>query len=70
MGQQDRVLRQIQVPVAVRMLEKYGKDITLCPKCSLGKLELIHIDYGARDIKISKTHALLSEDKTTCLAPP
>ena len=61
---------KVQVAVSVRMLEKYGKDVTLCPKCNHGKLELIHIDYGGRDIKISKTQAPLSEDKTTSLAPP
>ena len=61
---------KVQVPVSVRMLEKYGKDITLCPKCHHGKLELIHIDYGGSNIKISKTQAALSEDKTTGLAPP
>ena len=61
---------KVQVPVSVRMLETYGKDITLCPKCNHGKLELIDIDYGGRDIKISKTQAPLSEDKTTVLAPP
>ena len=61
---------KVQVPVSVRMLEKYGKDITLCPKCHQGKLEFIHIDYGGRYIKISKTRASLSEDKTTGLAPP
>ena len=27
---------KVQVQIAVRMLEKYGKDITLCPKCSHG----------------------------------
>lgn len=37
---------KVQIPVTVRMLEKYGKDITLCPKCKTGKLMLVHIDYG------------------------
>lgn len=32
---------KVQVPVSQRMLEKYGKDITLCPKCNRGKLVLI-----------------------------
>jgi hypothetical protein len=40
-------LRQrVQIPVSILLLEKYGKDITLCPTCHAGKLVLIHIDYG------------------------
>ena len=61
---------KVQVPVAIRMLEKYGKDITLCPKCSHGKLLLIHIEYGDRAIPISKNQALITIDKTTANAPP
>jgi hypothetical protein len=38
--------QRVQVPVSILLLEKYGKDITRCPKCQAGKLELIHIDYG------------------------
>lgn len=36
---------KISVPVAVRMLEQYGRDITLCPKCKTGHLQLIAIVY-------------------------
>lgn len=36
---------KIIIPVAVRLLEKYGTDITLCPKCKQGKLMLIAIVY-------------------------
>lgn len=35
----------INIPVAVRMLEQYGKDISLCPKCQQGKLVLISALY-------------------------
>jgi hypothetical protein len=31
----------IKIPVQIRILEKYGKDITLCPCCKVGKMELI-----------------------------
>jgi hypothetical protein len=31
----------IKIPVQLRILEKYGKDITLCPCCKVGKMELI-----------------------------
>ncbi len=36
---------RVQVPVKQRMLEKYGRDITLCPKCNKGKLILMNITY-------------------------
>ncbi len=29
-----------EVPLAVRMLEKYGRDITKCPHCKTGRYEL------------------------------
>lgn len=31
----------VEVPVAVRMLEKFGKDITQCEKCATGHYELL-----------------------------
>jgi hypothetical protein len=40
---------KVQVPVSQRMLEKYGKDIKLCPKCNRGKLELIGTTYPGQD---------------------
>ena len=33
--------RVIKLPVQQRILEKYGKDITLCPCCRIRKLEII-----------------------------
>lgn len=32
---------KVLIPVRQRMLEKYGKDIMLCPKCEKAKLELV-----------------------------
>ncbi len=61
---------KVQVPVTVRMLEKYGEDITLCPKCNRGKLMLIRIDYGSQEIQTRLKPAVLTDDKTTALAPP
>jgi hypothetical protein len=31
----------IKIPVQQRILEKYGKDITICPCCKVGKLQII-----------------------------
>jgi hypothetical protein len=35
----------VKIPAALRMLEQYGKDISLCPKCGQGKLLLIAVVY-------------------------
>ncbi len=36
---------KINIPVAQRMLEKYGTDISLCPQCKRGRLVLVKIVY-------------------------
>jgi len=52
---------KVQVPVSQRMLEKYGKDITLCPACNKGKLMLICTTYAKQATCILlKPAALLS----------
>ena len=61
---------KVQVPVTLRMLEKYGKDITLCPKCNNGKLMLIRIDYGNQEIQIRLKSEVVTDHKTTVAAPP
>ena len=43
---------KVQVPVALRMLEQYGQDISLCPKCKQGKLILIAIVYPGQRVKL------------------
>ncbi len=52
---------KVEVPVAIRMLEKYGRDITKCCKCCEGKLELIMTKrfgkvtyHRARDVPLPK----------------
>ena len=34
---------KINVPAAVRMLEQYGRDITLCPECKTRHLQPVAI---------------------------
>jgi hypothetical protein len=41
---------EVTVPMAVRMLERYGVDITLCPGCKKARLELLYV----RHLKTSK----------------
>jgi len=36
---------KVQVPAKVRMMEKHGIDITLCPKCKVGTMELLATYY-------------------------
>jgi hypothetical protein len=36
---------KVIIPVAQRMLEQFGTDINLCPKCKKGKLVLVRIEY-------------------------
>lgn len=36
-----RMPEKVQVPVSVRMLESFGVDISKCPKCEKGRLELM-----------------------------
>jgi len=39
----------IKIPVEQRILEKYGTDITKCPTCSEGKLEIVYTKrYGIK----------------------
>jgi hypothetical protein len=64
---------KVQVPVSQRMLEKYGKDITLCPKCNRGKLVLISTTYAKQNFNIQlkgngAVHAMPAE--LTSSSPP
>lgn len=64
-------LRQrVQVSVSILMLEKYGKDITLCPKCQVGKLELICIDYGRSSANAGLRLPATASSTATIHAPP
>ena len=47
---------KVLVPVAVRMLEQYGTDISLCPVCKTGRLVLVCIIYPKKDAAIKPVH--------------
>jgi hypothetical protein len=54
---------KVQVPVALRMLEQYGHDISLCPKCKQGKLILVAIVYPGRSVvKLSSAITAIHEE--------
>ncbi|TAD89188.1 MAG: IS91 family transposase [Bacteroidetes bacterium] len=40
---------QVIVPAAQRLLEQTGTDITQCPQCKTGKMELLYIEYPKSD---------------------
>ena len=63
---------KVQIPVSHRMLEKYGKDIMLCPKCNKGKLILMCTTYAKNDSSIytrninrGKENAVLLNNKAS-----
>jgi hypothetical protein len=58
---------KVQVPVALRMLEQYGQDISLCPKCKQGKLILVAIVYpGGCAVKQCRAVTTIHEQVTVC----
>ena len=66
-------LRQrVTIPVSILLLEKYGKDITLCPKCNVGKLELIGISYGrtTTTTPLQRQPVVTNSTTTQIHAPP
>ena len=61
---------KIIIPVAQRMLEQFGTDINLCPKCNKGRLVLVRIEYPKLyatavppSTRISQPIALHNKDK-------
>ena len=44
---------RVRIPVHVRMLEKYGKDITRCPKCEKGTMVLMETIRPYYDYRLS-----------------
>jgi len=54
----------VKIPVWQRMLEQYGKDISLCPKCHKGTLVLIAIAYP-KLMRVSLANYVGSKDKPT-----
>lgn len=56
---------KVQIPVALRMLEQYGHDISLCPKFKQGKLMLVAIVYaGQCAVELSAEVTTINEPVT------
>ena len=58
---------KVQIPVSQRMLEKYGKDITLCPKCNKGKLVWMCTSYAKNASSIFTTNRIGAKQLTVAL---
>lgn len=53
----SEALPKVQIPAAVRMLEKYGKDINKCPCCDTGTLIVF---FDTRSKRIEKQTPIIS----------
>tara|TARA_B110000014_G_scaffold6584_1_gene4878 strand:- start:248 stop:427 length:180 start_codon:yes stop_codon:yes gene_type:complete len=51
----EPVTLKVEVPVAVRLLEKFGNDITQCKECATGNYELMFtIRFGNKTYSRSR----------------
>ncbi len=51
-------------------LEKYGRDITICPHCEQGKMQLIYTHKPSRDFKVPINLKLEVKDFNLDKPPP
>ena len=52
---------KVAIPVTIMLLEKYGKDVSICPCCKIGKLELIADTRPKRAEKTIKIKTMTKE---------
>jgi hypothetical protein len=51
----EPVSLKIEVPVAVRLLEKFGNDVTQCKGCASWKYELMFtIRFGKKELTVKR----------------
>ena len=62
-------LAKIYIPVRVRMLEKYGRDISICPHCEKGKMVLV-MTYRPVYKSTICAYSLASKQLESNKAPP
>jgi hypothetical protein len=53
---------KVEVPVGIRMLEKFGKDISICQQCHTGRYELLFTKRLGK-ITYQKARASPQEEK-------
>lgn len=57
----------VRIPVGQRMLEKYGKDFTICPSCKIGKMEIVYtFRAGTRQTEKNKTMTKFKNKASPC----
>ena len=52
---------KVTIPTAIRMLEKYGKDIAKCSHCQTGRMILVHDTRAERQQKRKKLPKITGE---------
>ena len=60
---------KVHIPMQVRMLEKYGRDMTICPHREQGKMQLIYTYKPSRDFQIPNELKLEVDDFNTDKPP-
>jgi hypothetical protein len=57
----------VRIPASQRMLEKYGKDFTVCPCCKIGKMEIVYtFRAGIKQIEKKQTMNKLNNKASPC----
>lgn len=62
---------KVKIPVSQRLLEKYRRDITVCPACRQGKIVLISITYKLtmNYIPVPRNNEAIKQNPVSCLPP-
>lgn len=61
---------KVKIPVRQRMLEKYGKDISRCPKCERGTMLLMETIRPYHDYRINKSSGRERTDELNTYQSP
>jgi hypothetical protein len=57
----------VRIPASQRMLEKYGKDFTVCPCCKVGKMEIVYtFRAGTKQTEKTETMNKLNNKASPC----
>ena len=57
----------VRIPASQRMLEKYGKDFTVCRCCKIGKMEIVYtFRAGTKQTEKTETMNKLNNKASPC----
>lgn len=60
---------KVYIPMRIRLLEKYGRDISICPHCEQGKMKLVYTYQPSKEFKVPKVKCIEVKD-FNCDKPP